>query len=62
MIEAYVKLTKEKDKDQYELMVLGDNDIAIEMIAHIIIHDERGREAFRVAKKYFKKYGTANGN
>ena len=62
MIEAYVKLTKEKDKDQYELMVLGDNDIAIEMIAHIIIHDERGREAFRVAKKYFKRYGTANGN
>ena len=62
MIEAYVKLTKEKDKDQYELMVLGDSDTAIEMIAHIIIHDERGREAFRVAKKYFKKYGTANGN
>ena len=38
MIEAYVKLIKEKDKDSYELMVLGDNDIAVEMIAHIIIH------------------------
>ena len=62
MIEAYVKLIKEKDKDSYELMVLGDNDIAVEMIAHIIIHDERGREAFRVAKKYFKTYGTSNGN
>jgi len=62
MIEAYVKLTKEKDKDAYELMILGDNDIAVEMIAHIIIHDERGREAFRVAKKYFKMFGTTNGN
>jgi hypothetical protein len=62
MIEAYVKLTKEKDVDQYELRVLGDDDIAVEMIAHIIIHDERGRQAYRVAKKYFKKFGTANGN
>ena len=62
MIEAYVKLTKEKESDQYQLVVLGDNDIAVEMIAHIIIHDERGRYAYRVAKKYFKKYGTTNGN
>jgi len=62
MIEAYVKLTKEKDADKYELRVLGDDDIVVEMIAHILVHDERGREAFRVVKKYFKKYGTSNGN
>ena len=62
MIEAYVKLTKEKESDQYQLLVLGDDNIAVEMIAHIIIHDERGRNAYRVAKKYFKKYGTTNGN
>jgi len=62
MIEAYVKMTKEKDVNQYELLILGDNPTAIEMIAHIIVHDERGREAFRVARKYFKKFGTTNGN
>jgi len=62
MIEAYLKLTKKKDIDEYELMVLGDDQITVEMIAHILVHDERGREAFRVAKKYFKKYGTTNGN
>ena len=62
MIEAYVKITKDKDDENYRLIVLGDDAIAAEMIAHILIHDERGTYAYRVAKKYFKKFGTTNKN
>ena len=62
MIEAYVKITKDKDDPHYQLTVLGNEEECVQMIAHILIHDERGAMAFRTAKKYFKKYGTANGN
>jgi len=62
MIESYVKITKEKEDANYQLLILGDDDIAVEMLAHILIHDERGRNAFLVAEEYCRRYGTTHIN